>query len=101
MIHMTDYIVEAELPTPLTEEFLSLIPLHRMRINELMAAGKVSAYVLALDRSKLWLTLNLEKPEELWPVLESLPLAPYLAFDVTELAFQLIASQSIYQLSLN
>lgn len=98
---MTDYIVESLLPTPLTEEFINLIPLHRMKVNELMAAGKVSTYLLALDRSKLWITIHVDKSDNLWDILNSLPLAPYLEFEVTELAFQLIASQSIYQLSLN
>ena len=51
------YMVEFELPETLTEEFLALIPQQRYMINNLLAAGTMKAYSLAMDRSKLWAVL--------------------------------------------
>jgi hypothetical protein len=51
---MTAYMVRCALPPEFSAEFISLIPAHRARVNELMREGKIVFYTLALDRSTVW-----------------------------------------------
>ena len=68
------YIVTIDLPDEMTEEFLSLIPEHRARINKLMQRGIILSYSLNADRTNLWIIMNAKNEAEINKVLHTLPL---------------------------
>jgi hypothetical protein len=84
---MTEFLVTITFPQQLSREFLSLIPAHRIRVNELMQNGVITSYSLAADRSMLWITLLAESTESADLALANLPLYPYMKYTIHELMF--------------
>ena len=84
---MNQYMIDIDLPRPLTEEFAELIPSQRAHVNALMADGKISSYSLSMDRSRLWVIVNSESPESARAVIASFPIIAFIRFRMHELAF--------------
>lgn len=93
-------MVEFGLPEEMNEEFLRLIPQQRHFINHLLAEGKVQAYSLALDRSKLWAVMVGKNELDLLEIIDRMPLRAYLAPAISELAFH-NKQEHVLQFSLN
>jgi muconolactone delta-isomerase len=68
---------------PDSEEVLALIPAERNRVRELSAEGTLEALYLAADRSNGWIGMKGSSLERVEEALASLPLYPYLDFDLT------------------
>lgn len=99
---MTQYMVQLDLPETLTQEFLSLIPTHRSKVNELMTQGKIFSYSLAADRTKIWAVLLAPSELEAMETLGELPLMRFMNIgEVSALAFHNSISLSMPQFSLN
>jgi muconolactone delta-isomerase len=84
---MNQYMVEMELPPTLDERFMSLIPSHRAKVNELMNSGRITSYTVALDRSKVWMTVTARGETEVVELLTKLPLTVYMEYEINELMF--------------
>ena len=84
---MSEYMVIVTLPSQMSQEFVSLIPAHRARVNELMQQGVITSYSLAADRRMLWVTLITATEEEAVKTLMTLPLYPYMQHEIRELMF--------------
>jgi muconolactone delta-isomerase len=96
------YMVVFRLPDPMPEEFVSLIPDQRTRVNEMMVEGRMMSYSLAADRSELWSVIKAESEIDVIRLLSELPLHSYMSFDISELAFHNhIAFSSVPAFSLN
>lgn len=80
-------MIDIDLPQPLPEEFIGLIPEQRAKVNALMGEGKISSYSLSMDRSRLWVVINAETPEDARGIVASFPLIAYIKFRMHELAF--------------
>ncbi len=98
---MNQYMVDIELPSDLTEEFLALIPEQRDQINELMASGTVASYALSLDRSKVWAVINANNTDEVQEILEAMPMIDFMVSTIYELAFHNVAGSGLPAISLN
>jgi len=98
---MVEYMVTCDLPEELTEKFLGLVPEQREKVNELFKSGIFTSYTLALDRSKLWITLFSETEEQVMDVLIQLPLIEYFRVEIFPLAFHNAARVVLPALSLN
>jgi hypothetical protein len=98
---MKQYMADINLPKPLPDEFLSLIPEQRKAINELMGEGVISTYSLALDRSKLWIIIFAESETEVIKHISLFPIFKFLDVRIHELAFHENASIRTPQFSLN
>ncbi len=98
---MVEYMITCDLPEVLTEEFMDLIPEQREEVNNLFQAGIFTGYTLALDRSKLWITLLGKDEEQVMEVLARLPLMPYFRVEIYPLAFHNAARVVLPALSLN
>lgn len=94
-------MVTCDLPEELTEEFMNLIPEQRQEVNKLFQNGVFTSYTLALDRSKLWITLFQEDEEKVMEILAQLPLMPYFRVEIYPLAFHNAARVVLPALSLN
>jgi hypothetical protein len=98
---MNQYMVEVQLPVYMSDAFIALIPRQRALINKWLQQGVVTSYSLALDRSKLWVTFNVNSEEEVRLRLEQFPVAPFVDYTIFELAFSEVVDFSINTMSLN
>lgn len=98
---MNQYLIDFDLPQELDEEFISLIPEQRNQIDELMSNGIVLSYALALDRSKVWATINAESVMEVEEIILSMPLNHLMEAVVYELEFYSATGNGLPAISLN
>lgn len=84
---LKQYMVEFEVPRPLTEDFLAMIPDQRHALDQLFTNGKLLSYTVASDRSKVWAVMIAESESELLRYIDELPMTPYMDFDYCELMF--------------
>jgi len=93
-------MVEFDLPTPFTEEFVSLIPEQRHMIDNLLAEGKIRSYSLSEDRSRLWTVFVADSEFEVMELIAQMPLGKFMEPYITPLMFH-NASDMVLQFSLN
>lgn len=84
---LKQYMVEFDVPQPITEDFLSMIPEQRASLDDLFASGKLLSYTVAADRSRVWAVMIAESESELLAYIDELPMTPYMDFDYNELMF--------------
>ncbi len=94
-------MVTCDLPSTLTPDFLELIPEQREIVDKMFQKGTLTSYILALDRSKLWITILGTNEEEVMEKLAKLPLMPYMRVEIYELAFHNAARVVLPAVSLN
>lgn len=93
-------MVEFDLPASFDEEFMALIPQQRYVINSMLAEGRVKAYSLAIDRSRLWAIMTGESEFEVLENIAQMPLSEYMEPNISELMFH-NANDKVLQFSLN
>lgn len=98
---MNQYMVEIDLPTLMTQQFMSLIPTQRSMVNELMSDGKIDSYTLSLDRRRLWVIFLADTDLEVSGLLESFPIYTYCEFEISELMFHNTMTRELPVISLN
>ncbi len=94
------FMIEFDLPESFDEEFMALIPKQRYVINSMLAEGRVKAYSLAMDRSKLWAIMSGESEFEIMESIAQMPLSEYMSPNISELMFH-NSSDAVMQFSLN
>ena len=98
---MNTYMIDARLPKKLTEEFISLIPQQKAKIDELMDGGKIIQYSLAMDRSKLWVIILAESEKNVLDIISTFPLIDFMEPKIHELAFHHSNSIELPKLIMN
>lgn len=101
MSNQIQYMVDFSLPFTLTEEFFELIPKQRSKVGEYFANGKLSAYTLSMEISKLWAVINAEKEREVIDLIATFPLTKYMEFKIYPLTFHQTMENSVMTFSLN
>ncbi len=101
MEEYSDYMVIFTLPDELDLKFLSLIPLQRMKVNQLFEDGKLMSYTLSMDRKTLWAVFTTQNEEELIQCIDKLPLTSYMTYEVQALMFNQISKPGLPAISLN
>lgn len=81
------YMVEFDIPQPMTEEMLFLVADQKKKFDELFTKGKLLSYSLAIDRHRLWAVFLASSESELLTYIDMLPMTPYMDFDYDELMF--------------
>ena len=84
---MKQYMVEFDVPIPLTESFLDLIPAQREALDIYFSEGKLLSYTVASDRSRVWAVFIAESESELLTYIDDLPMTAYMDYDYSELMF--------------
>ena len=84
---LKQYMVEFDVPDPLTEEFLDIIPQQRDVLDALFSEGKLLSYTVSADRSRVWAVMIAESESELLTYIDELPMTPYMDYDYSELMF--------------
>lgn len=98
---MNTYMICIGLPKEITQEFISLIPKQRKKINELMDEGKILHYSLAIDRSKVWVTLIASSENKAMDLLATFPMIHFMKPEIFELAFHNSVSNELPKLIMN
>ncbi len=98
---MKQYLIDCDLPTNLTAEFISLIPKHREQVDGQFATGKITSYTLSQDHSKLWLTCKAVSEAEVMDLLSSFALTRFMRCTVHELMLYEKANENLPQVALN
>ena len=98
---MDHYLIDIDFPEEADDDFISLIPDQRAKINQLMHEGIVTSYSLSMDRSKLWTTIVAENEKEVGQILSTFPLIHYMVYSIHKLAFHNSAQYTIPPISLN
>lgn len=84
---LRQYMVEFDIPQPLTDDFLEMIPEQRAVIDKLFSDGKLLSYTVASDRRRVWAVIIAESESELLSYIDILPMTPYMDYDYNELMF--------------
>jgi len=85
--YVKQYMVEFEVPLPLTEDLLEMIPEQREAIDRLFTSGKLLSYSLSSNKSRLWAVILAESESELLAYIDRLPMTPFMDYDYNELMF--------------
>ncbi len=80
-------MVEFKVPVPFPSELYHKIPNQQEKVQELFTSGKLVAYTLAADLSKLWAIFVCSSESELLTHIDKLPLSQYMEYDYSELRF--------------
>jgi hypothetical protein len=84
---LKQYMVEFDVPSPLTEDFLDMIPAQREALDTLFSSGKLLSYTVASDRTRVWAVMIAETESELLTYIDDLPMTLYMDYDYYELMF--------------
>ncbi len=98
---MNTYMISFQLPTELTDEFISLIPKQKMQINKLMEDGTMLHYSVAKDRSYLWATIRASSKKEVIEIISTFPLIAFMRHEISELAIYNSVSTELPALIMN
>ena len=98
---MGTYKAEIELINSFSKDFTQHIPEQRKKVDELMNAGLIVSYALAIDRTKIWVVFEAKNLEQVYDILRSFPLYDFMKPDVFELAFYDTIHSGFPQLSWN
>ena len=100
-MELRQFMVEFKLPEILTEDFISLIPEQRAKINALMDAGVIMCYTLNMERTKLWTVIVAKSELAVMDVLAQFPLIGFMKPEINELTFHHQSSLVMPSISLN
>ena len=67
------------------DEFMSLVPPHRVYINSLIDKGIIDYYSVSMETQRCWVILNALTKKEVNSYLNKSPLAKYWTIEVDEL----------------
>lgn len=98
---MNLYMIKISLPAYLSHELIELIPAQRAHIDKLLQENTVLSYTLAADRSKLWVVLSAKTAQEAEKTVSTFPIAEYVQWEITELAFHNSVKVILPTMSLN
>lgn len=98
---MKQYMIEVWFPDDFTPEMMALVPRQRMIVNHLLRKGRLRSYTLSGDRRRLWLVVLAREASEIDTIINAFPLAPYMTYEVQELAFHNTVNEQISSISLN
>lgn len=98
---MATFKVDIELKGAFLPEFISLIPLQRKVVDDMMNAGKIVSYALSIDRTHLWIVMEGKNEQQILDLLAQFPLIRYMKPQIYELAFYDSIHSGFPQLSLN
>ncbi|HWZ22431.1 MAG TPA: hypothetical protein VNW06_07230 [Cytophagaceae bacterium] len=98
---MHHFIADIDLINPYSEDFVSLIPFQREKIDTMMGEGVIVSYSLSVDRSKLWVTFIAATEAEVYELIATFPLIEFMEPTVYELAFHNSISNNFPVISLN
>ena len=80
-------MVEFDIPQPLTEDFLDMVPEQRMAIDDLFSKGALLSSTVSSNRRRVWAVMTAESESKLLSLIDELPMTSYMDYDYSELMF--------------
>jgi len=75
---MPAFAVSLRLPDSFSEDFLAIIPQHRLIINQLLSEHIIETYAISANRGRGWVVINGDDEEAVRAIVAQFPLFPYL-----------------------
>lgn len=94
------YMIEFEVP-PINKSLSRLIPIQQMKVDELMADGRIVNYALSADRERLWAVVDAETEFEAMDIIAELPMTVHMKADMKPLMFHNSAKHAVPTFSAN
>jgi hypothetical protein len=69
----------------MNDEFMGLIPAHRVYINSLIEKGVIDQYVVSMESRQVWITFTAETKKAVDRYLSKSPLYKYWTCEISEL----------------
>ena len=98
---MKTYMVNIQLPSECTVEFISLIPQQRFAVSRLIEKNIILNYSLSADKSILWVAFNATDEEHVRKIIKRFPLVKFMKVKIDELAFVESKAKRFPELVLN
>jgi hypothetical protein len=67
------------------EDFMSMVPKHRVHINSLIEKGIIDYYSVSMETQRSWMIINAENKKQVEAYLEQSPLHSYWTIEIDEL----------------
>jgi len=67
------------------DDFMSVVPAHRVYINDLITKGIIDYYSVSMETHRCWITINALDKKEVTEYLEQSPLFKYWSIEIDEL----------------
>ena len=67
------------------EQFMSLVPPHRVYINSLIEKGIIDYYAVSMETQRSWITINAKDKKAVTNIITKSPLAKYWTIEIDEL----------------
>ncbi|MGL4632562.1 MAG: muconolactone Delta-isomerase family protein [Leadbetterella sp.] len=67
------------------EEFMTLIPHHRVVINELIEQGTIDSYAISAEVGRGWIIMNARNKKSIHEMLKKSPLYKYFELEIDQL----------------
>jgi hypothetical protein len=67
------------------DDFMSVVPAHRVYINDLITKGIIDYYSVSMETQRCWITINALDKKEVTEYLEQSPLFKYWSIEIDEL----------------
>lgn len=94
-------MIEIDLPSTFSEEYMALIPKQREKVIQLMSKKILVNFTLSANREKIWTIMNAESESQVMEVLSTFPLYAYMVFNIHEIALHENVQLFLPQISLN
>lgn len=103
MINLLKYkfMVEFKLPEQMSQEYLNLIPSHKLKVKNYFDQNILQSYTLAYNLRKLWAVFLVNSKEDVIKYIDELPLSKYMSYEIHELMFHEVSDALIPSFSLN
>ena len=76
---------QATIHFEMDDEFMSLVPPHRIYINSLIDKGIIDYYSVSMETQRCWIVVNARNKKEVTNYLNESPLKKYWTIEVDEL----------------
>ncbi len=67
------------------DDFMSLIPSHRVYIDNLIEKGVIDYYLVSMETQRVWITFTAEDREDVENYLSQSPIHKYWTYEIDEL----------------
>lgn len=81
------YIVEFDIPQPLPDYLVDMIPEQRAAMDELFSEARLLSYAVTVDRTKVFAVFLAYDMDDLMESINSLPMTTYMEYHIRELMF--------------
>jgi len=76
---------QATIHFEMDDEFMSLVPSHRVYINSLIEKGIIDYYAVSMETQRCWIIMNANNKKDVHKYLTDSPLSKYWTIEIDEL----------------